>query len=140
MHNMVKCRMKRGVTGFLPPPGGAQAAHTVMSCKIQRVVHVHRGTLNTPSHQISQRKIGKEVFSFSEIMSVFGFTFTLNFFRFLSHDVSLQCRGLKIPEILSSAACLCHTSHQSPEIVSTARWEAGNRKCPALACSDRPQI
>ena len=29
--NMLKWRKKRGVTGFLPPPGGAQAAQMVIS-------------------------------------------------------------------------------------------------------------
>ena len=29
--NMAKCRMKRGVTGLRPPPGGAHAAQIVMS-------------------------------------------------------------------------------------------------------------
>jgi len=32
-HNMLKCLINLGVTGFLPPPGGAQAAQIVMSCK-----------------------------------------------------------------------------------------------------------
>ena len=31
MENIEKWRMKRGVTGFLPPPGGAQAADNVTS-------------------------------------------------------------------------------------------------------------
>lgn len=30
-HRMLKWRMKRGVTGLRPPPGGAQAAAMVMS-------------------------------------------------------------------------------------------------------------
>ncbi len=34
MQSIAKCRRKRGVTGFLPPPGGAHAAHTDMSCKV----------------------------------------------------------------------------------------------------------
>ena len=29
--NMAKCLMNRGVTGFLPPPGGAHAAQMVTS-------------------------------------------------------------------------------------------------------------
>ena len=32
-HSMLKWRMKRGVTGLRPPPGGAQAAAIVMSCR-----------------------------------------------------------------------------------------------------------
>lgn len=33
--SMLKCRMKRGVTGLRPPPGGAQAAQIVMSYRDQ---------------------------------------------------------------------------------------------------------
>lgn len=31
-HSMLKCRMKRGVTGLRPPPGGAHADAMVTSC------------------------------------------------------------------------------------------------------------
>lgn len=32
-HSMLKCRMKRGVTGLRPPPGGAHADTIVTSCR-----------------------------------------------------------------------------------------------------------
>lgn len=41
-HSMLKCRMKRGVTGLRPPPGGAHADAMVTSC-------VGRNSLKSPS-------------------------------------------------------------------------------------------
>lgn len=41
MDNMAKCRKNRGETGFLPPPGGAQAADNVTSCQQQKAPQLY---------------------------------------------------------------------------------------------------
>ncbi len=43
MQSMAKCRMKRGVTGLRPPPGGAQAAQRVTSLREGKKEVVHGG-------------------------------------------------------------------------------------------------
>jgi len=44
--NIAKCLMNRGVTGFLPPPGGAQAAAIVTSLMIWEMIRKFYQGLN----------------------------------------------------------------------------------------------
>ena len=58
---MLKCRMKRGVTGLRPPPGGAHADTIVTSC-------MERNPLGSPS------KDGDEIYpsQWQDSTNIFG--------------------------------------------------------------------